>query len=778
MDTTAASDTTTASAQPGSYALLTDGSYVRIRPAVPDDWQLVHDFAETLGHESLYRRFFGVPKYPGKIVANSVCAPATPGVPARNGALLALVGERMVGLADWHATDKPGEAEIAFAVSDDLHGRGVATLLAEHLLDAARGVGIERFTAVTQSDNRAMLDVFTYLGVPAKFTWDDGTWMLSVDLDFGAADKEALREAEAQREQVADDASLRAILEPRGLAVIGDPHDLATRAVRANASLFAGDVVLAGPDGSDLPQDVPVDLAVVTSRPAAVVAAARACAQRGVRGLIVTSTGLDAQTGRELLAVCRSAGIRLVGPGSLGIANLAGGRGLNVTLSDRPIASGDAGAAVQSGGVGLALLSHLDRLRIGVSSFAGVGEKYDVSANDLLMHWEQDPGTKFALLHIESFGNPRKFARTARRLSRRIPLFAVDPEHSPALARTAVYAQAGITTVPSLGALVAAAAVVAHQPEPRGPRVSVLGNTHGMVALAAAACRDAGLEVVAETNIAPDADAGRLYRAMRSAAEDDACDALMVALAPTAPQAPVDGLGHDAVPHDLPLLAVLVDQPEAVAVQQDASGRYIPCYNDAMEAAAALRAAVAAARIRASAAPAPAEPSGIDRHAAHAVIAECLATVPRGRGLYASERSELLAAYGIRPMSGDPAARRSVHRVIVTAWQDPVFGPLLTCERPGDSAPPAVILAPADGGDPADATARALGVPAAGTQGLSDVLTRVAALVDDFPQVASARLTAWIDEEATVRAEASQVSVVRGRRTDPYLRRLRRAPIE
>jgi GNAT superfamily N-acetyltransferase len=771
-------DATAILAQPGSYALLTDGSYVRIRPAVPDDWQTVHDFAETLGQESLYRRFFGFPKYPGKIVANSVCTPAAPASPARNGALLALVGERMVGLADWHATGTPGEAEIAFAVSDALHGRGVATLLAEHLLDVARRAGMSRFTAVTQSDNQAMLDVFTCLGVPAKFTWDDGTWMLSVDLELGADDKELLRDAEALRERIADDASLRLILEPRGIAVIGDPLNPATRVAQANAAAFGSVVAVAGPDGSDLPPDGPIDLAVVTSPPASAVAAARACAERGVRGLIVTATGFDGGAGRELLAICRTAGMRLVGPGSLGIANPAGGNALNVTLSDRPIVPGGAGVAVQSGGVGLALLSHLDRLGIGVRSFAGVGEKYDVSANDLLMHWEQDPETRLVLLHVESFGNPRKFARTARRLSRRVPLFAVDPEQSPGLARTALYAQAGIATVPSLGALVAVAALAAHQPEPRGPRVAVLGNTHGMVVLASAACREAGLDVVAETNIAPDADAGRLHRAMRSAAAGESCDTLLVALAPTAPQTPVDGLGHDAVPHDIPLLAVLVGQPEAVAVQQDASGRRIPCYNDAMAAAAALRAAVTATRIRACPRAASAEVSGVDRHAAHAVIAQCLATVPRGRGLYASEQSDLLAAYGIRSMPGDPEARRTAHEAIVTAWQDPVFGPLLTCERRGDSAVPAVILAPAGGSDPADAAARVLGADAAGAGDLAGLLARVAALMDDFPHVASARLTVWIAEDGAVRAEANQMSIVRGARLDPYLRRLRRAPIE
>jgi len=195
-------DAIAVSPQVGSVALLTDGSHVRIRPAVPGDWQVVHDFAEALGRESVYRRFFGFPRQPGKIIADAVCAPVPPGAPTTHGALLALVGARMVGLAEWHRTGRAGEAEIAFAVSDDLHGRGVATLLAEHLLDAALAVGLRRLIAVTQSDNRAMLDVFTALGVPTRPTWDEGTWLLTIDLDFGAAEREALREAEARRRQL------------------------------------------------------------------------------------------------------------------------------------------------------------------------------------------------------------------------------------------------------------------------------------------------------------------------------------------------------------------------------------------------------------------------------------------------------------------------------------------------------------------------------------------------------------------------------------------------
>jgi acyl-CoA synthetase (NDP forming)/GNAT superfamily N-acetyltransferase len=759
-----------------SYALLTDGTCVQIRAAGPTDWQAVYDFAAALRRESVYRRFFGFPRDPGKSVAGAVCAPVPDEVPAARGALLALLGDRVVGLAEWIRADHPDEAELAFAVEDGLHGHGVATLLTEHLLDLARRVGLRRFVAITQADNRAMLNVFASLGIAVERVWDEGTCLLSIDLEPGPAGREALLDVEARRERIADDASLRRILQPSRVAVIGDPDDPATRTVRDNLRVFTGRVETAGPDGRDLPPDVEIDLAVITSPPAVALEAARACERHKAHALIVTATGFDPPTGRALLAVCRSAGMRLLGPGSLGLAEPGGDKHLNATLAAGPIAPGHTGIAVQSGGVGLALLSHLTRLGIGVRSFAGVGEKYDLSANDLLMHWERDPDTRLGLLHVESFGNPRKFARTARRLSHRIPLLAVDPEQSPSQARTALYAQAGITTVPSLGALTAAAALLAHQPAPRGRRVAVLGNTHGMVSLASAACVRAGLDIVTAANIAPDADLRHIHQALAQVAGRDACDAVLAALAPTARHTPIDGLSRAVIPESVPLLVVLVDQPETVAVRADVSGCCIPSYGDAEVAAQALGAAAAARRTDPDELP-PDEPAGIDRRAAAGVIEDCLADTPRGRGLDPPERAALLEAFGIRS-SETPAPATAAHTLNATAWQDFVFGPLLTCVTGSDVAPAAVLLAPASARDLTDMAVRALGDPIPGSEQLVDLLARVAALIDSCPQVAFARLTIRIDDNGVLSVEPSDVTVAPTERADPYLRRLRRAPVE
>jgi len=326
---------------------------------------------------------------------------------------------------------------------------------------------------------------------------------------------------------------------------------------------------------------------------------------------------------------------------------------------------------------------------------------------------------------------------------------------------------------------VAAAALVAHQPQPCGSGVGILGNTRGMVALAGAACTAAGLEVTSSVNLAPDADSGPLDRALTSAAEQDTCDALLVALAPTGPQTPADGLGRDAVPHRTPLLAVLVDQPETVTLQQDVSGRLIPCYNDAAIAAGALAASVAAARRRAAPADAPAAPAKIDRVTAHGVIGACLSTEPAGSTLRPTERTALLAAYGVAAVQTLPAVGQFVAAATITAWQDPLFGPVLSCARGVDPGHGTVVLAPLG---VRDATQTASGVLGAATAhaaaDLADVLTRVAALVDDFAQVAAVRLILWADEDQALHVEAAEVSVASGERVNPYLRRLRRAPVE
>src|SRR5215472_14356202 len=351
-----------------SHALLADGTTVEIRAAGPDDFGAVARFHEAMSPDNLYLRFFSMSKRAGEQEARRVCRPPDAG----HAALLALLGPQLVGLASYELTSTPGRAEIAFAVADDMHGRGIATLLLEHLVSLGRAQRVQTFMATTLPENTAMLRVFA----------------------------DAYLDAVAGREQRADVASLAPLLAPRSVAVAGASrregsigrtillnirdagYQGALFAVNPHAEEIGG--VPCRPSVGDLPT-VP-DLVVVAVPPAQVSKVARECGKRGVRSLVVITSGLGVSGNTHLLEICRQYGMRLVGPNCFGVA--VPSLGLDATFAVRHPQPGVAGLVVQSGGVGIALLEHFSRLGIGISSFASVGDKMDVSGNDLLMWWE------------------------------------------------------------------------------------------------------------------------------------------------------------------------------------------------------------------------------------------------------------------------------------------------------------------------------------------------------------------------------------------------------
>ena len=379
------------------------------------------------------------------------------------------------------------------------------------------------------------------------------------------------------------------------------------------------------PSVAELPE--PVDLAVVAVPAAAVTASRKECGRRGVRALVVITSGLDAAAGAALLAACRQYGMRLVGPNCFGVAVPA--IRLDATFGARHPAPGRAGLAVQSGGIGVALLGHLSRLGIGVSSFASLGDKYDVSGNDLLMWWDQDPGTELAVLYLESFGNPRKFARTARRASAAMPVLTVHAGRSQAgqraaashtaaaattlVTREALFAQAGIIATRDIGELLESAALLASQPVPAGGRIAVVSNAGGAGVLAADACADAGLRVAAlgpatqrelsrilprgavvagpvDTTAAVTADAFR--QCLEQVAADEAVDAVLALTVPTA----IADLVPAAAAADAgkPLVLTVLDQSDAIRLLPRTPGGppRVPAFAYPASAARALAHAV------------------------------------------------------------------------------------------------------------------------------------------------------------------------------------------
>ena len=486
----------TMQAVPGhSYALLADGATVEIRPAAPGDIGAVTRFHQDMSPDNLYLRFFGMSKRAGEQEARRVCRPTD----ADHAALLALLGPQLVGVASYELTGAPGQAEIAFAVADDMHGRGIATLLLEHLVSLGRARRVQAFTATTLPENARMLRVFADAGLSVRRRLADDVIEVIMPIPGATAlgaDSTYL-DAVAGREQRADVASLAPLLAPRSVAVAGASrregsigrtillnirdagYEGALFAVNPHAEEIEG--VPCRPSVGDLPT-VP-DLVVVAVPPAQVSKVARECGKRGVRSLVVITSGLGVSGDIHLLETCRQYGMRLVGPNCFGVA--VPSLGLDATFAVRHPVPGAAGLVVQSGGIGIALLEHFSRLGIGISSFASVGDKMDVSGNDLLMWWEQDGHTKLAVMYLESLGNPRKFARTARRVSAHMPVLTVHAGRStpgqraaashtaavaaPLITRQALFEEAGIIATSSLGALLDTAVLLANQPVPGRP---------------------------------------------------------------------------------------------------------------------------------------------------------------------------------------------------------------------------------------------------------------------------------------------------------------------
>lgn len=485
------------------------------------DHDVVRDLHAAMSADNLYLRFFSLSPTNAEREAQRICRPAGPD----HVAIIAWRGAVAVGVASYELNGTTRTAEIAFAVADGMHHHGIGTLLLDYLVSIARQQHLLAFTAETLVNNSAMLRVFADAGLPVSREIDSGVAQLTMSLPASDCDTSLDRYLDAveHRESHADVASLERLFRPESIAVVGASrrHDSVGSQVLRNvmAGGFPGRVFPVNPhakalnglpclsSAADLPEQL--DLAIVAVPAGSVPQVARQCGERGVRVLVVLTSGLSEISGQELLATCRQYGMRLVGPNCFGVA--IPGFGLDATFGrDRPL-PGIAGLAVQSGGVGVALTEHLSELGIGVSSFISLGDKYDISGNDLLTWWEQDPQTRLAVLYLESFGNPRKFARTARRVGQKLPVLTVlagrsadglraAQSHtaaaaSPLATRQALFGQAGVIVTASLGELIDTAAFLSCQPCPIGSRVAVISNAGGVGVLTADACADNGLRL-------------------------------------------------------------------------------------------------------------------------------------------------------------------------------------------------------------------------------------------------------------------------------------------
>ena len=679
-----------------AYALLTDGTTIEIRPARPHDFDAVRDMHAKISPDNLYLRFFSLSPAVAEQEARRICREPGPD----HAALLAVLDGEVTGCGTYEQAGAGSRsAEVAFTVADDLHNRGIGMLLLEHLVSLARGRGFRAFTAVTLSENAAMLRVFADAGLQAQRSLVDGAYEFTFPLPEGEADAAlgTYRDTVAVRERTADVASMRPVLAPASVAVIGASRrpDSVGRAILRN--IITGgfpwpvypvnphaaelDGIPCLPSAAALPEQV--DLAVIAVPSAAVLGIAEECGRRGVKALVVIAAGLSGPARAELLGICRRHGMRMVGPASFGVANP--GIGLDATFAARHPAAGTAGLALQStGGTGFVLVEHLSRLGVGISTLVSFGDKDDVSGTDMLQWWEVDEATKLALLYMESIGNPPKFARTCRRVTRTTPVLTVVVGRSatgkrlagaraakaatPLVTRQALFEQTGVIAAANLGELIDTAALLAAQPLPAGNKVGVVSNTRGAAVLAADACGDAGLQVAGLAGdtqrtlrdmlgrhalLAGPVDTtvlvkpGSFRRCLELVGADPDVDAVLALITTTA--------GSDLVPEvsaarlPVPVAAAVLDQAEVVRLLpgQGENAPAVPAYAYAESAARALGHAARYGIWRATPPGHVPDLDGLRQDRAKELVAGFLAEPSRGGWLPPDATVELLGCYGV-----------------------------------------------------------------------------------------------------------------------------------
>ncbi|MFI6594857.1 GNAT family N-acetyltransferase [Nonomuraea sp. NPDC050536] len=542
--------------------VLADGGTAHVRPIRPADADRLLAFYSRLSDESIYFRFFGPrPRLTDKEVTWFTNVDYVNRV-----ALIATIGTEMVAVIRYDRTDE-AEAEVAFLVEDAHQGRGVASVLLEHLAATARENGIQRFIADVLPANMKMMGVLRQAGYTAESRFADGVVRMTLDL----TPTETAAEVTTAREHRAEARSIGRLLSPGSVAVIGasrEPGGVGQTVLRnLLAADFTGPVypvhrevravagVRAYPSVNAIDGDV--DLAVVAVPADGVIDVVKECAEKGVHGLVVVSSGFG-ETGAEgrarqdeLARIARAYGLRVVGPNCLGIANTDPAVRLNATLAATVPGRGRVGFFSQSGALGTALLQRVAQRGMGISTFVSAGNRADVSGNDLLQYWEEDPSTEVILLYLESLGNPRKFTRLARRISRDKPIVVVKSggtpgSHSaeslrlPDSAISSLFSQSGLIRVDDLIQLFDVGQLLAYQPLPAGPRVGLVTNSDALGLLAVDACITAGLEPRPPVNLGAAAGAAEFGTALAGELGSPEVDAAVVVYMPPIPGAASD----------------------------------------------------------------------------------------------------------------------------------------------------------------------------------------------------------------------------------------------
>lgn len=690
--------------------VLRDGGTAHLRPIHPSDADAVQAFHGGQSQKSIYMRFFA---FKSKLSAKELKRFTEVDYKDRV-ALVITIGGEIMGIGRYDRLDDPEEAEVAFNIADAHQGRGIGSILLEHLAAAARENGIRKFSAEVLPENRKMLMVFSDAGYDVKRHFDDGV----VSLEFNIDPTDKSRAVMESREHRAEARSIQELLAPSSVAVIGASRKWGAVGYQLLEHIiegrFTGPVYAINPEAFELAGMLsfarlsevpgPVNLAIIAVPYAEVPKVVEECGAAGVKGIVVATAGYadDGERGlarqRELVRQARANGMRVIGPASLGIMNTNPAVSLNASMAPALGRRGGLGLFSQSAAIGVSLYAASSRRRVGISTFLSAGNRADVSGNDMMQFWEDDADTTAVGLYLESIGNPRKFSRLARRLARTKPVIvaksdamglppghAVRTTQAPPEALDAMMRQAGVIRVETIEQLMDVAQIVSSQPLPKGPGVAVFSNSRalGKVVADSAVAQGLGVEQIV-TDVDLDAGMSVALPALRHSLQEvltaDTVHAVVVALLPA------HGLTVEKIAGVLAECSVAAGKPVVAAfsglldpsiyvegmVGDQAGSPVVPCYSNPGAAVAALGSVVRYAQWLGRDQGLFVEPEGCDPEGTHDELERLLDKVGGEHlvRLDAETAAGLLARYGIRvvPSAGFETADEAVAAADRLGW--------------------------------------------------------------------------------------------------------------
>lgn len=766
--------------------VLRDGRPCRLRPIRAEDRELLVAFHSSLSAQSIYYRYFA----PYPTLTERDLHRFTNVDYVDRMAFVALRNDAIVGVGRYDRTN-PDEAEVAFLIRDDQQGKGLGSVLLEHLAAAARERGIARFVAEVLPENRRMLATFDEAGYKPRRTYDEGV----VHLEFSIEPTSASRAVAHAREQRAEARSIQDILKPRRVAVIGasrTPGRLGHEVLRHLVDDgFTGDVVAIHPEADQIlgvraypsvtAVGQEVDLAIVAVPVDSVSSVVNDCAAAQVRGIAVITGGF-AETGsqglarqRELVRTARAAGMRVIGPHCFGLINTDPDIKLNASVANVMPAPGRIGFFCQSGALANSMLQGVADRGLGLSSFMSAGNRADVSGNDLLQYWQDDDNTDVVLLYLESLGNPRKFARVAKRLSQSKPTVvartgrrtqSIPSGHVirkttlPPRALDALFAQAGLLQAHSMSEMLDIAMIL-HSPLPRGSRLGLVSNSSALTTLTTETLAAYGLEIGACTTISTDSSADSIVTAARELIASDLIDHLLVVHMPE--------LLAQSAHHESSIAKALQDSPvpvTAVFMERRSSELHdgLACFATVEDAARAVARVHEYLQWRHVQADADDAVLDVDVESARAFVLPLVTDT--ARAATAHEITTLFDMYGLvlaPPRLVEKAQNLGAMACHVSGMEDPLFGPVIEF---GLADPLATLigdrayrLPPMNRHDVREFIAEPAAAPLLEKfrlTALEDFVIRISHLLNDIPEISAIECPqVWVGDMGVVCAQVS-----------------------